>query len=174
MNIFLEVDDFGQGLCLWNMMSVFVSSASSIPAATQPWPFVSGELSLHNTTNCLSLLFLDTLAALGQKQRAEQRAWNSRSLPELTWKQASLLPVSSSPLFLQVERQLVGMYLHLIALECEVGGGESSHTAKLLQWLFSALFPLWCQFSNGKYFMCHHKPEILQSYRTLLLKAVVK
>lgn len=129
-------------LSLWNTMA-FPSSPSSISAATQPCPVLSD-------THKLPLTFIPGhCCCFG--------AWNSRSLPELTWRQVPLLPTQLSPLFLQVERQPC---MDLSSPQYEVGGGESGHGAKFLQWLLSALcFPFGCQFSNGKYFTCHHKGE---------------
>jgi len=81
---------------------------------------------------------LGTLAVSGRWQRAGWGSWSSRSQSEPAWKQVPLLSARFSPLFLQVERQSGWIYLHLIALEREVGGGELSHRAKLLQWPLSA------------------------------------
>lgn len=151
VNIFLEVDDFGKGLCVWKMMPCVCepvcqqclfctcSHAALALRVRRVWP------PQHNK---LPVTFIpEHPCCFGAVAEGRAGAWNSGSLLELTWERAPFLPGCFSPLFLQVERQPVRIYLHLIALECEVGRGESNHWAKLLQWLFSAVcFPFGVSF----------------------------
>lgn len=178
VNIFLEVDDFGKGLCLWNMMpcvrericqQCFFHTCSHATLALRvrraqppqhsklPVTFIPGH------PRCFGAVAEGRAGGLEQQVSARANVEASAS-PARTLLTAVL----------QVERQPVWIYLHLIALGWEMGAGESSHWAKLLQWLFfQSVSPLVSIF-NGKYFSCHHKTEILQSCRTLLLKAVMK
>lgn len=101
--------------------------------------------------------------------------WNSRSLPELMCREMPLLPTQLSPLLLQVERQPCMDLPSPHCLKTWGGGGRKWTRSKVPAVTpFCTVLPLWCQFSNGKYFTCHHKGEILQGCRTLLLEAVVK
>lgn len=143
VNIFLEVDDFGKGLCLWNTMpcvrqricqqcffhitlALRVRRAQPLQHNKLPVTFIPGH------PCCFGAV------AEGRAGGLEQQV-SARADVEASASPARTLLTA----VLQVERQPVWIYLPLLALGWEMGAGESSHWAKLLQWLsFQSVSPL--------------------------------
>ena len=176
-NTCLEVGDFGEGLCLWNMMPcAYELICQPLPYLQSHKPGPSCRESAASTAKQPACYFCSGhpccvgAVAEGWMGVLEQQVSVGASVEASASSVCKVLtpfPTGGKAVWVDLPTP------HRLGAWGGWGWTEPPSKAIAMA-TFCRVFPLWCQFSNGKYFMCHHKTEILQSYRALFLKPAVK